>query len=89
MVFGYEVAYHLRQFVLVGELETVRDMVDDYARALHWVKHIVGVDTVLVFGKEGGIVDFAYVMIQGTCTDELYIGSDTYGCGGRQPMQGC
>lgn len=76
MVGAYEVAYDLGQVVLVGQFETLGDVADDDLCRTLLGKLVVGVDTGLVLGKEGGVEHFAYVVIQGTGTHEL--GLSTY-----------
>ena len=75
-----EAAYYLRQTGLVGKLQAVGNMVDDYSRAAFGRQGIVGVYSVLVLGKEGRVHDLAYVMIEGTGSHELYVGPNA--CGG-------
>lgn len=62
MVLGNETAYHLGQFGFFGKGEAFSDVAGDYAGALDLVKGIVRIDSVLVFGVECRILDFAYVM---------------------------
>ena len=54
-------------------------MAYDNAGALNGVESIVGVHSMLIFGEEGRIVYFPHIMIEGSGTHELHIGSDTVG----------
>ena len=72
--------YHLGQAGLVGKLQAVGHMVDHDGGTALGRQGVVGVDTVLVLGEEGGVGEFADVMIKRSGTHKLHIGADT-GCG--------
>ncbi len=69
-----EVADRARKIGALGALEPVGHMAYDYSRALQRGEGVVGVDSMLVFGEESRIVDFAYVVIQGARTGQLHVG---------------
>ncbi len=59
-------------------------MTDHDLGALHGIEGVVGVDTMLVFGEECGIGQLAYVVVEGSGTDELHLGADAVcGSGGE------
>ena len=79
----YEILYHPRQLYLIPAAQSVGDMADDDAGALLRSEGIMWVNPILVLGKESGVVDLAYVVVQGTGSDKLHIG------GGPPRWQGC
>lgn len=57
VMLAYKITYHLWQLGLVGTFQTVGHMADDYAGALKRTESVVGIDAVLVLGKECGIIN--------------------------------
>ena len=85
VMFGDETAYHLRQFGFFGQYQSFPDVPGDYSGALYGLESVVGIDAVLIFGVECRILDFAYVVIEGSCTDKLHICADA-ACGSRSEV---
>ena len=83
VVGGDELAYGVGQMVLLGHAEAAADVVDDDLCALLVGEAGVGVGAVLIFGEEDGVLQFAYVVVEGAGTDELAVGADAVGgrCG--------
>ena len=79
MMLANEVENLAGKFGFFGASDAVRNVSDYNSCALNGVECIVGVDSVLVFGKERGVVDFADVVVQGACSNKLYIGSNAVG----------
>ena len=75
MVLQNEVLDGLRQFRLFGEFHTVGDVAYHYRGALLGCEQGVRIDATLVFGKEIGALDFADVVIDGTHTHQLHVGT--------------
>ena len=68
MVGLYEDAYHVGDVVLLRQFESLGDVAYDDARAVLRLEAGVGIDARLVLGEEYGVYEFAYVMVQGSCT---------------------
>ena len=79
MVLGDEILDYGGQFGFVGAAQAVGDMAYDDAGALLGGEGVVGVDAILVFGEEGGIVDLADIVVERSGAHQLHIGADAVG----------
>ena len=81
---GYETAYGFGQSVLIGQFKTFLHMTGYDAGTLLRGQFVMRIDAVLVFGKEGGVVHLAYIVIKGCGTYQLGAGLDAGGSLGCQ-----
>ena len=76
MVRTDEILDYFRQLMLFRQLNTIGDMTDDNLCTLLVTQTFMWIDARLVFGEESRIHHLANVVIQGTGTHQLTIGTD-------------
>ena len=84
VVGGNEVAYDVGQVVLVGQLQSVGDVTDDDLCAVNVRQVLVRIKARLVLGEVDGVLYLSYVVIQGTGTHQLRLGTNLVGYLGSQ-----
>ena len=84
VVCGNEVADDLGQSFFVCHPQSFGDMADDDLCTLYVRQHLVRVDARLVLGIVYGVGQFADVVVEGTCTHQLSLGTNLVGYLARQ-----
>ena len=79
VVRGYKLANDIWQVIFVGHFQSFRHVADDNLGTLDVGQHLMRVNTRLILRKVDRVREFADVVIQGTGTYQLGLGTDLVG----------